>query len=108
MNKVIGGTPQGSQSLCATCRFAQNMRGLNMQQESICLRTQPNRLIKFPVETCSGYDDKRIPSLYDMENIAWRVQTRNRGPAGFAPDGTLEVEIERPNMNPNQPRPVTG
>ena len=74
----------------------------------MCLRTGPPLRNRFPVETCSGYDDKRMPSLYDMEQIAWSVRTRSRGATGFAQAGEIDVEIERPNSNPNAPRPVTG
>ena len=37
-DKVIGGAPVGSQSLYSPCRFAQIMRGLNMQDRTRCLR----------------------------------------------------------------------
>lgn len=66
--------------------------------------------ITIPVETCSVYDDKRMPSLYMMEQIAWEVTCRNRGPVGFAKDGTVDVVIQpRTNTFPNGPLPpVTG
>lgn len=106
MNKVIGGTPIGSKSMCQTCRYAQNIRGINMQERTICVRTAPAFPITFPILTCSGYDDKRQPSLYDMEQIAWNVQSRNRGPVGYAPDGSLNIEIQPPERQPGQQPPM--
>lgn len=38
-------------------------------------------LIPFPVTSCSGYSDRRVPSIRDMEDIAWVLRTdpaRNR------------------------------
>ena len=50
-DKLIGGTPVGNRSLCATCRFSQVMRGLNMQEQTYCLRLgRIPPLITFPVE----------------------------------------------------------
>lgn len=107
MDKVIGGTPVGGRSMCATCRFAQNMRGINMQEETRCLRMQPALRIVFPVATCNGYDDKRMPSLYDMEQIAWSIKCRVRGQTGFA-DNKRDVEIEPPANGQPPLRPITG
>ena len=63
--------------------------------------------VRFPVSECSAYDDKRMPSRYDMEQIAWMVQSKNRGPVGFAANGSMEVEIvspaERFGNYPQQP-----
>ena len=98
MDKVRGGTPKGFQSLCTTCRFAQVIRGLNLQEEVFCRAANPVMRVSFPVETCSLYDDKRIPSRWDMEQIAWVVQSRNRGPMGFAGESSrLQITIEPPN-----------
>lgn len=85
MNKVLGGTPQGFDAKCVTCRNAHIIRGLNLQSEIYCrAKTTKDTRVLFPVYECSLYDDKRNPSLYDMEQIAWEVHSRNRGPVGFA------------------------
>ena len=108
MDKVVGGTPVGNRSLCGTCRFAQVMRGLNMQEQTRCLRMGNQSVpITYAIERCTGYDDKRMPSLYDMEQIAWSIKCRVRGQAGFA-ENRREVEVEPP-ANQNAPsRPITG
>jgi len=105
MDKVQGGTPIGHQSLCSTCRYAQNIQGYEFQTINICNRNGMRpQVVEFSVERCSGYDDKRVPSLYDMEQIAWSVQSRNRGPAGFGQDN-VEIEIEPPVKAGQKPRP---
>lgn len=113
MNKVYGGTPQGNRSMCQTCRFALNIRGTNMQQDSFCLRLGGNTPVRitYPVEQCNGYEDKRMSSIYDMQQIAWTVATRNRGPVGFQTPETAEISIEPPSdasKNRPVPRPITG
>lgn len=109
-DKVMGGTPQGEKSLCTTCRMAQNIRGLNFQEVVLCHAYTPAFAVPFPVETCSIYDDKRVPSLYQMERIAWAVTSRSRGPVGFGGAGAQEVHIEPPIQSPQQPGmpPITG
>jgi hypothetical protein len=110
MDKVHGGTPQGSRSLCATCRMAHNLTGLNFQQETYCGLYGHPRRINFPIATCSFYDDKRVPSLYQMQQIAWNVTSRKRGPTGFSEADRLEVHIDPPNPIGEQlpVPPITG
>lgn len=82
-----------------------------MQQVVMCRQTNPQIAIRFPVETCSVYDDKRTPSLYQMEQIAWQIQSRSRGPTGFAQENIVEVTISPPVQQPGQPTcppPITG
>lgn len=63
------------------------------------------RLVRFPIETCSRYDDKRQPERYDMDQIAWIIRTRNRGPMGFVGDGKTEVVIEPPAARKGEDEP---
>ena len=97
MDKVRGGTPQGSKSLCANCRNAQNVRGLNFQEICICRVTGYPIRITFPVETCSAFSDSRTPALHEMYNIAWVIHSRNRGPMGFADGAKTEITIDPPD-----------
>src|SRR5208282_2567010 len=111
VNKVYGGTPIGNKSLCATCRYAQTMRGVNMQEQVRCLRMgNQSVVVTYPVEKCSGYDDKRMPSLYDMEQIAWNIKCRVRGQSGFATgEQKGDVDVTPPNPANMPPcRPITG
>ena len=101
VNKVQGGTPQGTESKCVTCRFAHRIEGVNLQRMVHCQWV--GKPVPFQVYTCSSYDDKRLPSLDDMRRIAWTVETRNRGAMGFSPTGQLEVEISPPKPQQDYP-----
>lgn len=110
MNKVFGGTPQGSKSICLNCRNSQKIIGLNFQTVVICRVSHPTMEMRFPVAECNIFDDKRVPSLYDMEQIAWEVKSRSRGKVGFKKGAeNLEVKITPPReKNPDQPATPRG
>ena len=84
MNLKIRGatTTEGSERLCSTCRSATIVRGPRLDQEIIeCSRLSDGHgRITFPVVECSSYSDRRQPSLYHMEDVAWvlRLDTRRR------------------------------
>jgi hypothetical protein len=76
--KVRGGTVQhGEASLCVTCRHATVVKGRSLREEIVqCgLLSSGHDHIPFPVTSCSGYSDRRHPSLRDMEDIAWILRT---------------------------------
>jgi|SRR5215813_2789853 len=78
--KVKDGTPQGSGTLCTSCRWAHIVKGYSASQtEILCTRLYPDRPVRFPVAHCSTYDDKRIASKLDMEKIAWILITKTAG-----------------------------
>jgi uncharacterized protein YcnI len=44
-----------------------------------------------------------------MEQIAWIVKSRNRGPMGFKSDNTTEITVEPPEQKIfSNPQPSTG
>jgi len=78
--KVKGGTPQGAETLCRSCRWAHIVRGFGVSQERIhCCWIAHNPRVPFSVSQCNSYDDKRIPSKRDMEKIAWVLMTKKAG-----------------------------
>jgi hypothetical protein len=78
--KVKGGTPQGTKTLCVTCRWAHIVKGFSTSQEQIrCRWLSQDPFVPFPVSECSSYDDKRLPSKLDMEKIAWVLLTKKAG-----------------------------
>jgi hypothetical protein len=78
--KIKGGTPQGSETLCVTCRWAHIVKGYRASQEKIrCTWLADSPPVPFPVSECSSYDDKRLPSKRDMEKIAWVLLTKKTG-----------------------------
>jgi hypothetical protein len=101
MNKVHGGTPRGgTESICRSCRHAQVTRGTNNQELILC-RAVGNQSVQvgFPVYECNSFDDKSQPPLYEMQNIAWIVRTRNRGPVGFTDtDSRTVITVEPPQF----------
>ena len=110
MDKVIGGTPKGIESICTTCRLAQVVRGVNLQSVVICHASASSPVrIQFPVERCSVYDDKRMPPLYQMREIAWEIKARKRGQVGFAENGEMSIEVTPPDPAKHvQPLPAVG
>ncbi len=76
--KIRGGTVQhGETSLCVTCRHATIVKGRSLREEIVqCDRLSSGHdLVPFPVTSCSGYSDRRLPSIREMEEIAWILRT---------------------------------
>lgn len=78
--KVKGGTPQGTETLCVTCRRAQIVKGFRESEYKVFCKTLLHSWpVEFPVSQCNDYDDKRLPSKCDMEKIAWVLMTKKPG-----------------------------
>ena len=84
--KIRSGTPQGAESLCNSCYWAHIQRGFAESEEVVlCAFLRPARSVPFKVSQCTDYNDKRIPSKRDMEDIAWIIRTKDVNRAvGFA------------------------
>ncbi len=99
--RIRSGTPQGAESLCNSCYWAHIQRGFAESEEVVlCAFLRAARLVPFKVSQCTDYNDKRIPSKQDMEEIAWIIRTKDiNRPVGFASrndreavqDGELEI-----------------
>ena len=93
--RIRSGTPQGTDSLCNSCYWAHIQHGFAESEEVVlCAFLRPAQLVPFKVARCTDYNDKRVPSKSDMEEIAWIIRTKgvNR-PMGFAaPDGAGELD----------------
>jgi hypothetical protein len=106
-DKVYGGTPRSQRSLCLNCRNAHVAKGVDLQDRVYCnAGGYGPRRVGFVVVDCSVFDDKSRASRYEMEQIAWTVQSRNRGPIGFAEESRMQVTIEPPQKLPSQSMPV--
>lgn len=93
---IRNGRAQVTESLCNSCYWAHIQRGFAESEEVIlCAFLRPARLVPFKVSQCTDYNDKRIPSKSEMEEIAWiiRSKTVNRQ-AGFAQGKGVEQEKE--------------
>ncbi len=98
--QVKGGTPRQTGTLCRTCRFGHVIRGFSASQEdNFCRVFYPERRISFAVFECSEYEDKRLASKKEMEEIAWFLTTRKAGRSvGFVSAARFhELELEEAN-----------
>ena len=95
--KVKGGTPQGCESLCRTCSHGHIIKGFCASQEEVfCRFFYIEREIRFPVMECTFYEDRRLASKKEMEEIAWVLRTdMPRRRVGFiSPEQLREIEAE--------------
>jgi hypothetical protein len=97
--KIKGGTPAGSASLCRTCSRAHIIKGFCASEEEVfCRYFYIEREIRFPVSECTFYEDKRLASKEDMEEIAWKLRSTTTKPSqnlGFVSPAQLqEIESE--------------
>jgi hypothetical protein len=94
--RIRSGTPKGSESLCDSCYWAHIQRGFAESEEVVlCAFLRHARLVPFKVSQCTDYNDKRLPSKRDMEEIAWIIRTKdiNRS-VGFAQNDDEEEQKE--------------
>ena len=85
LRKVYGGTPVGDESRCDTCSHARIVQGYAESERIVfCDAMYDPIRIPFKVSECSDYEDKRLPSIRAMEQIAWFLRTKSAGhEAGF-------------------------
>jgi hypothetical protein len=97
LRKIYGGTPVGSESRCDTCTHARIIQGYaESERITFCDAMYDPIRIPFKVSQCSDYDDKRLPSVTAMEQIAWYLRTRSAGNvAGFVSAAEMKVLRER-------------
>lgn len=96
--KIYGGTARDDEpSLCLSCRRATIIRGRTLHDEIIecsMLDRDDNR-VTFPVTSCSSYSDRRQPTIFQMEQIAWELRSdRKAGPIGFHPPKRRARDLE--------------
>lgn len=101
--KILGQTPKGGRTLCATCKNASRVLGQNCEELVFCARvfgeTRYGGVVPFKIAECGSYHPTNVPWLHEMEAIAWSVEARRRGPVGFsdpAHDGEMEIVIKKP------------
>lgn len=90
--KIIDGTPRTQTSLCESCWHSTIINGENFEKIVHC--NELGRDIRFKVNRCNRYDDKALPSLQDLEKIAWVVESRVKDKVGFAAGGNQEPESD--------------
>jgi hypothetical protein len=83
---VRNGTAVGQESLCRTCRHAHIQLGYSESEEEIrCGYFRWNaRMVPFAVRDCNDYLSKLVPTLDEMEDMAFVIDVRKINPrAGF-------------------------
>jgi hypothetical protein len=98
---IKGGTPEGYESLCKTCTRGHIISGFRATEEEVFCRTfYMEREIRFPVRQCTFYEDRRLASKEDMEEIAWHLRSTTGKPTrnvGFVSGANLrELESQDP------------
>ena len=95
---IKGGTPEGYESLCKTCTRGHIISGFRATEEEVFCRTFfIEREIRFPVRECTFYEDRRLASKEDMEEIAWHLRSTTGKPTrnvGFVNGVFREPESE--------------
>lgn len=91
--KVHQGTVRSDVNLCPGCRFSFRTTGaLTGRQTIVCNALHPPKQLREPIAQCSAFSDRTTPSLDQMEEIAWSLQTDKGGRSvGFlSPDETRQ------------------
>jgi hypothetical protein len=102
--KVHGGTRSShAPRLCDTCQSGVVTRGASDSDEHVhCMITQ--KRMRSAVVECNRYVDRSQPSIWDMRQIAWILQTDSkRQRIGFIRAKDWEREHENEPMIPSQP-----
>jgi hypothetical protein len=94
--RVKGGTPSGSASLCQTCSRGHLIKGFRATGEQVfCRFFYIEREIRFPVNECTFYEDRRLASKTEMEEIARFLTRRKSGRSvGFITAEQFRAEQE--------------
>ncbi len=90
-----GRTPT-SESLGNSCYWAHIQRGFAESEEVIlCAFLRQPHSVPFKVSYCTDYNDKRVPSKADMEEIAWIIRTKDvNRQVGFTNESETEEVLE--------------
>lgn len=106
--KILGQTPSSGKALCLTCKRAKVIRGQRFEELILCgvfsdvITRSGGGIVPFRVAECSEYHPVNRPWLSEMEQMAWIIQARKKGPAGFEgpdDDSIMEVIVTRPDKN---------
>ena len=104
--KINGATPKSGKAICMSCKHASIVSGQNCEERIVCGAGifTPLNVVTFKVAQCGSYHPMNVPWKYEMEQMAWIVEARRRGPTGFQKpeEGEMEVFIKPPNGYPEK------
>lgn len=93
--------------MCRSCTRGHIITGFSATEEEVFCRTfYIEREIRFAVRECTFYEDKRLASKEDMEEIAWTLGTNNSRPKpnlGFVRAVTVRKDDEEPSEEEEEP-----
>ena len=110
LRKVYGGTPEGSESRCDTCANARIIQGYSESERIVfCDATYPTMRVPFSVRQCSMYEDKRLPDVEDLEEIAWPLISKSAGHrAGFVLVSQAKGQSQQEDKDEPEEAPAAG
>lgn len=82
--KIREGTRSDSTDLCRTCTRCTIIRGSAESQERRFCRAMDKHLT-YLVADCNMYYNKDLPSLEDLQQTAWILETTKARKIGFTP-----------------------
>jgi hypothetical protein len=109
--KISGETPKSGPAICHTCKNASIAQGQNCEERIICrgdIFNSTKGVVTFRVAQCGSYHPKNQAWLYEMEEMAWKIEARKRGSVGFSdPDlpAEMDIVITKPSRNKNYGAP---
>jgi hypothetical protein len=76
-----------AETLCKTCRFGIMAQHPDTTFVVSCSKMGDfGKIIKKPVATCTGYENKNEPTEWDLRQTAWDIKVSSKGGfIGFSP-----------------------
>ena len=72
----------------------------------ICNVTAPPFRVPFKIAECTSYEDKRLPSYFEMRQIAWEIRSKSAGhTTGFVFLSEVEMAKQQ-DQQQEQPQEV--
>ena len=99
--KMPNAAPPSGDSLCYSCGNAVVVKGFRDGDVLVyCERLYPAQRISFLVQECSAYCNKILLSKYEMEKLAWNIETQkiNRQ-TGFIKPTRETIRVTEPDTN---------
>ena len=100
---ILDATPKSGKTICLTCKRSTIVKGQNCEEVVLCAGPFSGNgsygTVPFRVSSCGSYHPMNTPWLHEMKDIAWNIEARKRGPAGFTPpegEDVMEVVIKKP------------
>lgn len=110
--KVKDGTPISGKSLCITCKHSGIVKGQNGEISVHCnsgVFEYRMGHVPWKVAECSKFMPSNMPYRHEMEEMAWKIEARKRGPKGFeipAGESEMEIIITKPKHGGNGDNPI--